>query len=187
METILKENRELGTLKTAMQFELTPATFEKVLRYVHEIQKEYRLKESFSKTAIKNYVTAILITALRNIKNTPNSKSDFEKNDMRLQATIDYIINNYNTKISIEQCAEMAYMSVSHFSRQFHLMTGSNFKEFLNRVRIEKACELLQNKEYRNKTVIAGEVGFSSSSYFTYVFRSHTGLSPTAYQKTMSK
>lgn len=183
METILKENRELPTPKTVTRFELDNDTFSKVLEHIKEIQQESRKKDIYSKSAVKNHITAVLIHVFRNVCDTATADSNFERNDMRLQSTVDYIIKNYNTKITLEECAEMAYMSVSHFSRQFRLITGVNFKEFLNRVRIEKACELLKSGKYRNKTAIAQEVGFSSSSYFTYVFRNHTGVSPTQYQK----
>lgn len=183
MEAIFKENKELPPLKSVMCFELDDEVFKEIIKHIKNIEKEFAIKDEFSKISIKNHVTAIVIALFRNRHESVKSSSNFEKNDMRLQATVDYIINNYNSKITLEQCAEMAYMSISHFSRQFRLVTGLNFKEYLNRIRIEKACEILKKETVRNKTLLAQEVGFSSGSYFTYVFRSYTGLSPTQYQK----
>lgn len=187
IETIAKENKEFSELKGVMCFEPGEAVFSGIMRRIKAIEKEIALKDDFSKTAIKNHVTAILIDLLRNKGESVKICGNFEKNDMRLQSTVNYIIENYSSKITLEQCAEMAYMSVSHFSRQFRLVTGLNFKEYLNRIRVEKASEILKNEKVYNKTALAQEVGFSSGSYFTYVFRSYTGLSPTQYQKKFGK
>lgn len=183
IETVLKENRCFPALESIMRFETDPDAFAEIIGHINAIEKDIRLKDAYSKVDIKNHLTAVLISLFRNNRESEGGSSHFEKNDMRLQAPIDFILKNYSSQITLEQCADIAYMSVSHFSRQFHLITGMNFKEYLNRVRIEKACEILKKERVPNKTELAQAVGFSSGSYFTYVFRSNTGLSPTEYQK----
>lgn len=185
IDTIFKENKDLPPLRDVMCFKPGCDAFADILAHIKGIEKEFSVKDALSKSAIKNHVTAILITLFRNEGENIQSHSNFQKNDIRLQATVDYILKNYNSKITLAQCADMAHMSISHFSRQFRLVTGLNFKEHLNRIRIEKACEILQKEKKPNKTLLAQEVGFSSGSYFTAVFRSYTGLSPTEYQKSV--
>ena len=61
-----------------------------------------------------------------------------------------------------------------------------NFNEYLNRVRIQKAQELLRIREIR-MTDISLMVGFEDQSYFTRVFRRMTGTLPRAYRERMTR
>lgn len=63
---------------------------------------------------------------------------------------------------------------------------GSNFNSLLNEYRIKEACRRLgENPDYANMTIegIAESVGFKSRTSFGALFKSVTGLSPSAYQK----
>ena len=73
--------------------------------------------------------------------------------------------------------AKMVYLSPAYLSRVFKQETGMNFNEYLNRVRIQKAQELLRIREIR-MTDISLMVGFEDQSYFTRVFRRMTGTLP---------
>ena len=86
----------------------------------------------------------------------------------------------------MEECANVACFSHSHFSKIFHETTALSFKEFLNHVRVEKACDILENT-YIPITEIAFMVGFSSESYFGYVFRRIKKISPSNYRKKRKK
>lgn len=59
---------------------------------------------------------------------------------------------------------------------------GEGFSEYLNKVRVEKAKEVLQDKKITMQEV-AELVGYSNSAYFTQIFKNLTGISPKMYQK----
>ena len=64
--------------------------------------------------------------------------------------------------------------------------TGINFTEYVSRVRIEKAKNLLLNPNLRISE-IAYEVGFQSLTHFNRVFRKFVGQSPTAYREKLPR
>ncbi|MEP7189611.1 MAG: helix-turn-helix transcriptional regulator, partial [Roseiflexaceae bacterium] len=67
-------------------------------------------------------------------------------------------------------------------ARCFHQETGVTLVTYLNRYRIDQAKARLEAGE-QNLTAIALEVGFSSGSYFSRVFRQEVGISPSAFRQ----
>jgi AraC-like DNA-binding protein len=72
-------------------------------------------------------------------------------------------------------------MSRFYFCKSFRKHTGLNFTDFVARLRVERAKELLLNPNLR-VSEIAYEVGFQSLTHFNRVFRRVVGKSPTAYR-----
>lgn len=182
MHSICKEYKELSHFTQTHFLKLDTDSFKQILTIIHLMEDEFERRDASSQAMIKNLVTRILLL-LRRAENEPDHEIPLtEKNDIRLQTSINYILDNYAENITLEECAKIAYMSPSHFSRLFHKLTSLSFKEYLNKVRIDKACELLEKKEC-SITDLAINVGFNSSSYFSQVFKSITGISPITYRK----
>jgi YesN/AraC family two-component response regulator len=95
-----------------------------------------------------------------------------------------YIQKNYVLDISLTMLAEEFGLSESYISRFFHEYSGSTFKTYLNRYRINKAKELLAEDELKVREV-ATEVGFLSSDTFIKIFRKMEGISPGRYGSTL--
>jgi YesN/AraC family two-component response regulator len=91
-----------------------------------------------------------------------------------------FIHTHYPEPISRRDIADFVGMSERHLTRCFHQETGITPITYLNRYRVRQARTLLDAGE-RGITEIALEVGFSSHSYFSRVFREQVGLSPRAY------
>ena len=72
-------------------------------------------------------------------------------------------------------------MNTSYLSTLFRQVTGTTFKEHLNRVRVEEAARLLSNTDYPVME-IAIACGYKDQSYFTKVFKKLTGLTPKQYR-----
>ena len=77
--------------------------------------------------------------------------------------------------------AEMAGISKDYFSRIFRSVTGLNYSKWLNLIRLEKAAELLADKDM-TLTEIAMLSGFQSISSFNRVFHTEKGMSPGEYR-----
>ena len=88
-----------------------------------------------------------------------------------------------NTDFSLEKTCKALTISYSYASRVFSQFNKLPFSSYVQSVRIETAKRYL---EYTDLPIslIAPEVGFSDSNYFSSIFRSLTGVSPTAYRQT---
>ena len=102
--------------------------------------------------------------------------------DARIQRAKDFIEEKYAEPMTLDEVARAACVSPSYFRKIFKEATDTTFSAYLNRTRIEKACELLRDPE-RTVTDVAFSVGFSDSNYFSTVFKKHTGESPREYRK----
>jgi two-component system response regulator YesN len=112
-----------------------------------------------------------------------NTKSRFQTIIVKAR---EYIDNNFaNTGISLFSTAAHVGISPNHLSAVFVQETGENYVEYLTRVRIDKAKQLLRDTKMKNAD-IAYEIGFSDPHYFSNIFKKNTGFSPKHFrsQKT---
>jgi len=100
----------------------------------------------------------------------------------RMIMVTDHIKNNLTADdLSQGAMAEMAGISKDYFSRMFRNVTGMNYSKWLNMIRLEKAAELLADKE-KTLTEVAMLSGFQSISSFNRVFRAEKGMAPGEYR-----
>ncbi len=92
-----------------------------------------------------------------------------------------YVDKNFTREISLDETAKTLNMNREYFCRLFKKTVGITFVDYTNIVRISKAKELLVSSQ---KTIseISDELGFSSVSYFTRVFKNITNETPAAYR-----
>ncbi len=98
-----------------------------------------------------------------------------------------YIQDNIaDPNLSLTVVAEKTFYTPSYLSRMFKQHEGVNFMNYVNRVRIEMACELLKqgNKNVKDVTRM---VGFESPSYFSAFFKRHVGVNPVQFMRDLSK
>lgn len=99
---------------------------------------------------------------------------------------VDHITTHFAEDITVEEAAEMAHMSPTSFSRNFHKFTGSRFVEFVTKVRIGQACSMLQATDEKIAT-ICHEVGFRNLANFNRHFLKVKDMTPSAYRDQMRK
>jgi AraC-like DNA-binding protein len=118
----------------------------------------------------------------RTVLCSENYKQTFdERGNKKMTVVYNYIRENYFKPVSLERISRIAHMSPFAFSRYFKKNCGAGFIEYLNRVRVNKACYLLRETEYQVHE-IALECGFSSISNFNKQFLKTEGLSPRDYR-----
>ncbi len=100
----------------------------------------------------------------------------------RIDKVIDYVNNNLNKSISLEELASVAFFSTFHFHRIFVAVTGETVNNFTNRIRIEKAARLLKFSK-KSISEISMDCGFSSTSTLSRLFKQYFEISPSAYRK----
>lgn len=98
-----------------------------------------------------------------------------------LNRSLEYIGQNYMQHINIDTVSRAAHLSRSHYARLFRQATGRSFVQYVNELRIGKACELLAETSGRVIDICRG-AGFNDVTYFNRVFKGMTGLSPGQYR-----
>jgi AraC-like DNA-binding protein len=83
---------------------------------------------------------------------------------------------------TLADCAAQLGMSESRFSRFFRRATGNTFVDFVNRVRINRACQLLMESD-RYITHICYEVGFNNVANFNRRFLEIKGMTPSEFRR----
>lgn len=113
-----------------------------------------------------------------------DSVQNVQKRVRRLEGiypVLEYVKKNYGQRLTIEQAAELSGYDTTYFCKQFKSITGMSFHRYLNRYRINVACQLLEDPALSVST-IAEQTGFSSSKSFCRSFKELTGMTATQYQ-----
>jgi AraC family transcriptional regulator len=100
----------------------------------------------------------------------------------KLRAVIDYIYEHLDAELSLDHLAAVARMSPYHFARLFKSSTGLPPHQYVITRRIERAQELLRDRDPLPLADIAAEVGFSSQSHFTRHFKQRVGVTPRRFR-----
>jgi AraC-like DNA-binding protein len=95
-----------------------------------------------------------------------------------------YIVAHADEPLSLRDVAEHVHVSPHYFSKFFRKATGIKFSEFLARVRVEKAKDLIANQQL-SINAVANQAGFGSVSQFNRAFHRYTGSSPKAYRTSL--
>src|SRR5215467_10499454 len=100
----------------------------------------------------------------------------------RLRKVVEMVHAKIDSDLSLEELADAAGLSITHFSQMFRQSTGQSPHQFVLQRRIERAKEMLRAAESRVLDV-AVACGFKSQEHFARVFRSVCGASPTEYRQ----
>lgn len=115
-----------------------------------------------------------------------NSNESSVDNNILIECAINYIKNNYQRDISLSDVAAQVYLSPVYFGRIFKIYTGENFTDYLIKIRLEKATELLNTTNLKICEV-GKMVGYSNIKYFIRLFKKRLGQTPGKYKNTISK
>jgi AraC-like DNA-binding protein len=101
----------------------------------------------------------------------------------RIERVLDHIHAHYRERISIDDLADVAALSVSGFHRLFRRHTRLTVSDYLTELRIGQACALLVNSE-RPIAHVADEVGYLSLANFNRQFRALKGKTPREFRRS---
>ncbi|MCF0187526.1 MAG: helix-turn-helix domain-containing protein [Bacteroidaceae bacterium] len=109
-----------------------------------------------------------------------NRKED--QSNSVISKAISYIENNFTKELSLDEVSRVVNVSPYYFSKLFKEEKGENFVEYLTRIRMEKAKQLLTTSDMSMKE-ICREIGYSDPNYFSRNFKKFTGMTPTEYAR----
>lgn len=104
----------------------------------------------------------------------------------RIQKTIDYIEDNLENKITLEELAEIAYLSKYYYHRLFTMYVGEPVMGYIRKRRLARAVAQLDSSE-SNILEIAIDNQFESQEVFTRAFTKYFEITPGKYRKLKSK
>jgi YesN/AraC family two-component response regulator len=97
-----------------------------------------------------------------------------------------YIETHYMDYLHLDHMAEKLHTTPKYFSNYFKKTFGINFVEYLNKVRLLKAKEMMKRPEL-SIAEIGEKTGYLNASTFTSTFKKQYGISPSEYRKQMNR
>jgi AraC family transcriptional regulator len=145
---------------------------------------ELQQENTGSQLYIESIANILAIHLLRQFSNTKPHLTIYEGGlpDRQLQQVLDYIHDHLDRDIKLEDLAQLLGMSQFHFSRVFKQSIGISPYQYLLKQRVERAKQLLKQREERSILDIALACGFNSHSHLSKQFRQLTGMTPKAYR-----
>lgn len=151
---------------------------EKIGSLLSEIHKEINETRVFYKTRVHSLCSEIIIEAARGtIVSEKSSKEIILKALSKME-------ENISEDWTLEKLSSIAGLGTTAFIDGVKETLGLSPKNYLLRLRIEKAKVLLAEKK-ESITEIAFSLGFSSSQHFSQIFRKYTGFSPKEYKENI--
>lgn len=100
---------------------------------------------------------------------------------------INYLNENYESKISLDKIARNMYLSPVYISKIFKEETGESPINYLIHIRLEKAKDILSSSETGSIKHIANSVGYEDVYHFSKLFKKYYGSSPLYYKKNIGQ
>jgi len=123
---------------------------------------------------------AYFLTTFKSSVFSPNSQRIDDPDS--ISRVINYMREHLTEMLTLEQLAEVAGMSTSHFSAVFRQKVQSSPIQFFTVLKIQQACRLLEYSTLRIKE-IAYQIGYSDPYHFSRVFTTVMGISPRDFRK----
>lgn len=109
----------------------------------------------------------------------------YEKGERGVEEILRYIHSNYYEDLTLMGVAELFNYNYFYLSSAFLKKAGVTFTEYLNQVRIQEACRLLENASVPI-SMVADMTGYSSPGYFSRIFKKYQKCSPSEYRRNIS-
>jgi AraC family transcriptional regulator len=111
-----------------------------------------------------------------------NAKFAVTPYSQRIKKVLEYVNIHYSEKITTKDLSSVCGLSLSHFHRIFTQIMNYTPNNLIIKVRLDKAKEYIVKTELTIYD-IAEKCGFDNVSYFSYLFKQKTGLSPSQFRK----
>jgi AraC-like DNA-binding protein len=124
----------------------------------------------------KTLLQQLLIAIYQNIRKQNRNYST----SLKVEKIIQYMHQNINNKVTLNELSEIVHLSSFYLSRAFKNTTGYSVIEYFNKIKIDKAKELIIEGDKKVKEV-AQVLGFTDEFYFSRIFKRIEGISPSEF------
>jgi AraC-like DNA-binding protein len=150
----------------------------------------YRIKDSQSMARFGIFCELMSelskCTSYRLLSHVPMRSADNSQQLEQIELVLSKITEHFSEEVSAVDFARELNMSGTQFSRFFKRATGNTFTDFLNQIRVNRACQLLSTSD-RQITQICYEVGFNNVANFNRRFLEVKGMTPRAYRQQVGE
>lgn len=145
---------------------------------------EYMAGKSAYDLFIKGYIYQMIALLIRE-KCVAVMPENYKQEHVRqVEKSLKYIEENYSRDITLQRLAEECNVSYHYFSKIFKQVTGKNYKEYIDYVRVTEAEKLMLTNRY-SVSEVSYKVGISDQSCFYRLYKRVRGCSPTEFKAKM--
>lgn len=146
-----------------------------VRRLFKKMEREYTERATGYAEMLRCYLIQALVCAARACEPLASHNA--------VTVVMKYLKEHYAEPLSLNTLSQLAGYSPQYLSSLFSHDVGISIQEFLQRLRMEEACQLLKHTALP-MTEIAAAVGYQDARHFSKLFRRHQGVSPKEYRKS---
>ena len=185
------DDRFLSSLKTAKEqseivyVELDQNATERVSRLFRELEEEFTDERDGYRTVVRLKLIELMVMIFRGTRSRISQNKE-PKAAWALEDVIQYVQGNYSQEFNLQDLALRCGLNRSYFSRAFKEATGIPLFEYINRIRIQKACLMLKRGNLQI-TEIAFAVGYNNLSFFYRYFSKIMKMTPREYRAIAQK
>ena len=155
----------------------------RILNLLQGMREEYLSKSTGYREIFRGRLLEILILTMRKVVEEHDSRNDQSNRSEMVMEAIHYLEMHYSDKAVLGNFCNEHHYSQQYVSRRFKQETGLTALEYLQKIRIEKCCELLAGSEMSIQE-IAHSVGYEDAKFFQQVFKRMVRMSPREYRRT---
>jgi len=162
-----------------------PAT-EKIRQLIIEIENEMQNKKEEYQIVVRANILKIIVTLIRELnycENDDKQKNSQIKHLETIKAAMNYINQNLDKEISLNEIAKVVGLSPTYFSSLFKKVTTVSLWTYINSKRINLATHLIETNQQSTMLDIAMQCGFNNTANFNKAFKKYTGMTPMDYKK----
>ncbi|MBU3111242.1 response regulator transcription factor [Clostridium lacusfryxellense] len=149
-------------------------------RKIFEIDNTFKIYSINGYPSIYEYISHLkecIFIVDQQLVNSRNTSAN-----LAIKKSVEYINKNFSKDINLTIISNEVSLNYTYFCEQFKLYIGETFINYLKKIRVEKAIELLLNNSEYKVYEIANMVGYKDAKQFAKTFRKITGLSPIEYK-----
>ncbi len=173
-------------------FDMSKTTYQEFIRdkemeslFTDFINQYRETKDDFYQKSVKYAILRLFIFLSRHYKSEVSIEIGNDKlfNSKRIMRILQYIEDNVEKKITIDDLSSVVHISKYYLIHEFKRHTGHTINEMINVVRCDYAKNLMTNSNLDLST-IAFKSGFNTYQYFSNTFKKHVGCTPTEYKNS---
>ena len=168
---------------------MTDGIKQEVLKICSSMTNEFKTCRPGRYFMLKAYLIQLILLLIREQENTTQNTSGciFESPNKKhvVKQIISFFDKHYQEKISLDQIAQNMYLSTFYISKIFKNETGDTPINYLIRLRMEKAGEIIKSDATLSVQDIASMVGYDDVYHFSKLFKKHFGTAPSRYRSSI--